>query len=380
VTLASLRGTTLRSLALAATGAVALFGSVALGGSRENLLKGIAGFTRSYVADAQIWVSNPDDNDQATNAFVAGQDAARIARVPGVASVRSFEGSFLELNGRRVWIIARPPGGSREVLKSQIVEGREPIASRHLGAGGWIAVSQQIAREHHVGLGGTLALPTPTGERRFRIAATTTNLAWPPGVIFMSAADYRQAWRTSAPTAYGIDLRPNTDPAVARDAIQRALGPTNGLEVSLPRARERKINALTNEGLGQLGEISTLLLLAAVVAMAAALGSSIWQRRPWLAGLRLAGAPPRRLRRILLTEAALLLGAGCLTGALAGIYGQVVIDAYLKHVTGFPIARSLTGVRPLEIFVLVVGLALVIVAVPGWFASRVSPALALEEE
>ncbi len=44
VALASLRTTTLRSLALAATGAVALFGSVALGGSRENLLRGIRSF------------------------------------------------------------------------------------------------------------------------------------------------------------------------------------------------------------------------------------------------------------------------------------------------------------------------------------------------
>ncbi|HEV2973480.1 MAG TPA: FtsX-like permease family protein [Solirubrobacteraceae bacterium] len=379
VALASLRGTALRSLALAATGAVALFGSVALGGSRENLLKGIAGFAHSYVADAQVWVSNPDDNDQATNAFVAGDDAARIARVPGVASVRSFAGGFLQLNARRVWVIARPPGASREVLESQIVEGRAPLASRRLGEGGWITVSQQIAREHHVNLGDALALPTPSGERRFRIAATTTNLAWPPGVIFMSTADYGRAWRTSAPTAFGIDLRPGADPTTTRSAIQRALGPGSGLQVSLPSARERRIDALTSEGLGQLGEISTLLLLAAVSAMAAALGSSIWQRRPWLAGLRLSGAQPRRLRRIMLTEAALMLGAGCLTGALAGVYGQVVIDAYLQRVTGFPLARSLTGVRPLEILALVVGLALAIVAVPGWFASRVSPALALEE-
>ena len=52
--------------------------------------------------------------------------------------------------------------------------------------------------------------------------------------------------------------------------------------------------------------------------MAAALASSLWQRRAWLAGLRLSGAKPGRLRRILLLEATLMLGAGCLTGAIAG--------------------------------------------------------------
>jgi putative ABC transport system permease protein len=379
VALASLRATTLRSLALAATGAVALFGSVALGGSRENLLRGIRGFANSYVADADIWVANPADN-QAVNEFLPDEDAARIARVPGVASVRAFQGGFLQLSGRRVWIIARPPGASRSVLRSQIVEGNAPSASARLGEGGWIAVSEQIAKERHVGVGGALALPTPTGERRFRIAATTTNLAWSPGVIFMSTGDFASGWATSAPTAFGVDLRPRTDAHSARAAIERQLGTRSGLEVSLAGARRARIDSLTSEGLGQLGEIATLLLIAAITAMAAALGSSIWQRREWLAGLRLSGAKPDRLRRILLTEASLMLGAGCLTGAVAGIYGQVVIDAYLKHVTGFPLATSLSGARPLEIFALVVTLALVSAAVPGWFASRVPPALALEKE
>jgi putative ABC transport system permease protein len=379
VALASLRATTLRSLALAATGAVALFGSVALGGSRENLLQGIRGFASSYVADAAVWVTNPGDN-QAVNEFSAGNDAARIAQVSGVASVRAFQGGFLQLAGRRVWVIARPPGGSRSVLESQIVDGSEPVASKRLAEGGWIAVSEQIAKERHTGVGGALLLPTPSGERRFRIAATTTNLAWSPGVIFIGASDYSRAWDTSAPTALAVNLRPGANADAARAAIERRLGPTSGLDVSLADALRARIDTLTSEGLGQLAEIATLLLIAAITAMAAALGSSIWQRREWLAGLRLSGAKPFRLRRILLTEASLMLGAGCLAGAVAGVYGQVVIDAYLKHVTGFPLATSLTGARPVEIFVLVVALALAIAAVPGWFASRVSPALALEKE
>ena len=137
---------------------------------------------------------------------------------------------------------------------------------------------------------------------------------------------------------------------------------------------------MTSEGLGQLREISTLLLLAAISAMAAALASSLWQRREWLAGLRLSGARPRRLRRILLLEATLMLGAGCLTGAVAGIFGEIVIDGYLRQVTGFPLASIVTGARPLEVFALVLAIALVIMTIPGWLVSRVSPGLALEHD
>ena len=378
VALASLRASTVRSLALAATGAVALFGSVALGGSRDDLLRGISTFARSYVADAQIWVTNPGDN-QATDDFVPDAHQAAIARLPAVASVRAFHGGFLTLGGRRVWIIARPPGAARQVLSSQILDGSAPVALARLGEGGWIAVSQQIASEHHTGVGGTLTLPTPTGQIHYRIAATTTNLAWPPGVIFMSTADYARAWSSAAPSALGITLRPGANPALARSAIVAALGPATGLEVSLASARAARIDALAGEGLGQLGEISTLLLIAAVGAMAAALLSSVWQRRASLASLRLLGVKPRRLRLILALEAALMLAAGCLTGAVVGVYGQLVLDGYLRHVTGFPVARIATGARPFEIFALVLLAAFAIVAVPGWLASRVPPALALEE-
>ena len=113
--------------------------------------------------------------------------------------------------------------------------------------------------------------------------------------------------------------------------------------------------------------------------MAAALTSAIWQRRTALAALRLSGVKPRRVRLILLVESALMLGAGCVTGALAGIYGQLVIDGYLQHVTGFPVARLGEASRPLEIFALVIVVVLAIVAIPGWLASRVSPTLALNE-
>ena len=100
VALTPLKATTLRTLALAATGAVALFGSVALGGAREDLLRGIHSFAHSYSQDASIWVSTPGDN-QATSDFVNDGQAARIAQVPGVQHVNVFQGGFLELGSTR---------------------------------------------------------------------------------------------------------------------------------------------------------------------------------------------------------------------------------------------------------------------------------------
>jgi putative ABC transport system permease protein len=379
--LGGLQGTTLRSLALAATGAVALFGSVALGGARANLLSGIHGFAHAYAADAPIWVGEPQDN-QATGRLAANGQRAAIARLPSVASVRAFQGAFLTVGKRRVWVIARPPGGARSVLASQTAGGPTAAAraDTRLAERGWIMISQQIAGERHVRSGGVISVPTPTGVRAYRIAALSSNLAWSPGVVFMDTRDFGVAFASSAPSALAVTPRAGVPIEAVVAQIHRLLGASSGLEVESAARREAKIDALTSEGLAQLGVISTLLVIAAVLALAAALTSSIHQRRGALASLRLTGAAPGRLRRILAVEAALMVGAGCVTGAIAGVYGQYVIDAYLRHVTGFPVAGAGASGRPFVVLVLVLAAAFAIVAIPAWLASRVSPAVALSEE
>ena len=376
--LSSLKATTLRSLALAATGAVALFGSVALGGARNDLLRGLHTFAGAYVADAAIWVLNPKDT-AAANSFSPDHYASRIGRIPGVAGVHTFQSEFMTMGDRRVWVIGRPPNANIGLLTSQIVQGNAVTVEAHLQQGGWIAVSKQIAEEQHVGLGGSLSLPTATGIVKFKLAATTTNFGWTSGVVLMNINDYARFWATTAPTALGINLAPGTPVGRALREIAVALGSQSGLEAVTAHTRAQRFDAIAAEGLGQLGEISTLLVAAAILALAAALGSSIWQRRRSLAELRLEGAPRRQIKLVLFVESALMLSAGCLTGAVAGVYGQLVIDGYLKHVTGFPVAGVATGGRPIEIPLLVIAAVLLIVSLPGWFASRVPATLALSE-
>jgi putative ABC transport system permease protein len=379
VALTGLRATTLRSMALAATGAVALFGCLALGGARGDLLRGIGQVAKRFSGNAQLWVISPLDN-QATVSFLPRDYAARLAALPTVSAVGAYQGSFFDWGERRPWIIARPADATASVLEGQVLQGQAATAARRLREGGWVVLSQQIASEHHLHVGGIVRLPTPTGLVSFRLAATNTNFGWPTGVIFMSTRDYARAFATSALTALGIELAPGTNVAQGKAAVERQLGPSSGLEVVTPDTRAARIEASGGEGLGQLGEIAELLLAATIIAMVAALGSSIWQQRVSLASLRLEGTRPSQLRRLLLVEALVMLSAGCLTGALAGVYGQLIIDSYLKHVTGFPVASLVTAGRPIEILALVLLIVLALAAIPGWLASRVRPTLAFGEE
>jgi len=134
--------------------------------------------------------------------------------------------------------------------------------------------------------------------------------------------------------------------------------------VITPSTRAARIEASGGEGLGQLGEIAKLLLAATIIALVAALGSSIWQQRISLASLRVEGTRPAQLRRLLLIEALVMLSAGCITGALAGVYGQLIIDSYLKHAPGSSVQPRDSRTGPLEIFALVVLVVLALSAIP----------------
>lgn len=376
--LESLNETTLRSLALVATGAAALFGAVALGGARDDLVRGIGGFASHYSREAEIWVFTPNDN-QSVLAFPSDDRERRIAGLPGVQSVAALNGGLLDLGNRRMWILAWPSSSRLGFLDGQIIKGDRAKVVARLRAGGWATVSQEVAAQHNVGVGGTLTLPTPTGEVPMRIAALTTNFGWTPGAVLLSNGDFARAWATPQPTALLVKIRAGTNTQVMREKVERALGPTNGLDVVAAPTREANMNGSVGEGLAQLAAISTLLIVASIVAMAAALASAIWQRRTAVAELKLSGVKQGRLRQLLVLESALMLIVGAVAGTAWGIYGQVALDGYLTTTTGFPVERLAALLRPLEVLAVVFIASLAISVIPTWLAARVPAHAALEE-
>jgi putative ABC transport system permease protein len=375
----ALRATSIRSLALAATGAVAVFGTISIEGAHRNLVSGLDRNFGDYLATADLWVTGGgDENSLTTQSFELGDSLTRARAVAGVARVSPYYGSLLDVGDRRIWIVARPTSDRSIVPVSQLRKGDPALANARLRHGGWVAVSESIARSQHAALGDPIVLPTPTGRQTFRLAATLTNLGWGPGAVVMTAPDYRRAWHTSAPSALEVRLTPGSDPSTVRGALQRALDPSGmALRVQTAAQRGAQFRSLARQGLQRLSQISALLLIAAVLAMAAAMGAGIWQRRAGFAQFRIMGWRPNKLWRALLFETGLILGTGCVTGALAGIYGHLLASRWMQSSTGFPAPFSLTPWQTIATSVLVAAAAVAVTAVPGYFVSRVPVRLGL---
>ncbi len=361
-----------RSIAVAATAAIAVFGAVTIQGSHSNLQHGLDRSFQGLSSVSDLWVDPAGTQSLFATVPFEGREAVRLARLPGVASVGRYFGGFLEYGGRRIWVLAPPASTSMPVPASQLVGGRAGLADARLRAGGWAVISKTLATQHHLHVGDSFVLPAPR-RAAFRVAALTTNLGWPPGAVILGERDYVRAWQSAQPSAYNVMLTPGADGAQVRREIAAALGPRSGLVVQTAAGRQLAQREASRQGLGRLTQIALLVLLSGVLATATVMGAMIWQRRRRFARMKVQGYERRTLWRALLCESALLLATGCLLGAAFGVYGQLLLSHALQTITGFPLVFSINLAVAVASFAIVVIAAAAIIAVPGYRAASVRP-------
>ncbi|MBS1870152.1 MAG: ABC transporter permease [Actinobacteria bacterium] len=378
-TLASLelrsRATRTRAVALASTAAIAVYATVGLEGAHADLRRGLLAAATATDANGDVWVTFPGaTNALATVPFpVPAGTLAKLRGLPDVSHVSVYRGSFLEVGIYRAWVQA-PPGSARTmVAASQILHGDAAMAARRLREGGWVVLSTAIADTLRVRVGDPVTLPTPVPQR-LRVAAVSTNLDWPAGAIVLNARDYARAWSRPAPSALLIEVAQGASPAGVAAAVRRALPPRMPALVETRAERIARHVAVARDALARIDQVSALVLIAALAAIVGAIGGVIWQRRPAIARLKVHGYPEHELWRALLLENALLLGTGCGVGAAFGLLGQILFTRGMQTLTDLPEVYVPAGVTAAGILLLMTGVAVAMIALPGWLAVRVRPA------
>jgi putative ABC transport system permease protein len=366
-----------RGVAIAATGAIAAFGSVSIVGAHGDLLRGLEGAARDTNASADIQISPAGSYNLLRTAPFAASGVASLRALPGVRAVRLYRGGLLDLGTRKVWVIAPSQASVPLLPRSQLLGSDPGLAEARVRAGGWVVLSKALAEERHLHVGGSFTLPSPipTG---FRVAALSTNIGWAPGAMIMNSSDYAQAWGSPDASSYDVLLSPGAPISRVIGELRGALRGT-GLAVSSAAAHAERQRVLSRQGLARLTQIATLILVGAILAMAAAMGTLVWQRRPWLAKLKLEGFSRGDLWRAVLLESGLLLACGCAAGALFGLYGQQQLDRALANVINFPVVSSVGTLTALWIFSLLSVAAVAALSLSCYAAAQVSPATALQE-
>jgi putative ABC transport system permease protein len=359
-----------RSVAIGATAAVAVFGSITILGSRANLQNGLDQVARDTNGISELWIAPREEQDLLLTTPFAGVPPTKFERLPSVGSVGEYRAGFLDYGGRRVWVFAPPVTASSPIPPSQVVAGNLTAANARVRAGGWAAISKTLASQHDLKIGQAFTLPA-SKEMILKVAALITNLGWPPGAIVLNEQDYVSAWQSDDPSAYTVAPARGVSVGRAQRALTTALGPRSGLAVETSEQREQKQRTAGSQGLGRLTGIALLVLLAGVLATATVMGAMIWQRRRQFARMKVQGYEQKVLWMSLLWESGLLIGVGCLLGAVLGMLGQLLLSHALREVTGFPVVISSNVTIVIAAFLVVTVAAGACVAVPGYRAADI---------
>lgn len=379
--LAELRSASARSVALLATGTVAAFLMLLIGGSVADVQHAVRSGAGDLLSSGELWVkpSGPQDV-YTTEPFAGAQIQRRLEAVGDVSAVAPWRDAFLDLATRRVWVVGVPQTLVAQILPSQLRQGRLALADRRLREGGWAAVSQPIARERHLHIGQRFQLPTPSGQATLRLAATVANYGWLPGAVIMNANEEARLWGSSEDTELAVTLRPGVPIAQGRRAVQAALPPSSALSVQSAGQRRAEASAVLGSTLSRLNDTTFVVLIATAASVIALMLAAVWQRRGRLDSLTDIGMSFTQLARLVFYESGLPLLCGVAIGIAAGLLGQDLIDRWLAQSTGSPVKFSPAWQLGLRTAAIVTAIALVasLVAVARSAASEPTAALATE--
>jgi putative ABC transport system permease protein len=336
-----LRNSPSRSVALLATGTIAAFLMIVIGGSVKDVQGAVRAGAGDLLSSAQIWVKpGGAENVYTTEPFDSAALQTRLSRLSGVRSVLAWRDSFLDLRGRRVWVLGAPPELQAQIVPSQLQQGELRSADARLREGGWVAISQTIAREQHLHLGERFSLPTPAGRTSFRLAATTANYGWLSGAIVMNGAEHARLWGSASATQLAVALAPGASIPATKTLIEHALPPGAALSVKSSGERQSEVGAVLGSTLSRLDDITIVVLVTTIASVIALMMSAVWQGRARFNSLISIGMGSSQFARLIFYESGLMLLGGCIIGLLAGLLGQDLIDGWLARTTGSPVHYS----------------------------------------
>ncbi len=350
---AELRSSSTRPVSLLATGTIAAFLVILIGGAVADVQHAVRRGAADVLSSGVIWVKpGGPENVYATQPFKYTGIRQRLLQLSSVSSVLPWRDSFLDLPARRVWIVSVPRQLPAQIAPSQLVAGSLHTADQHLREGGWVAVSEPIAHEEHLHIGGRFTLPTPKGPVSFRLAAIVANYGWLPGAVVMNDEDHARLWGNSIASQLSVTLKPGVSLAQGKRSIEEALPSGSALMVSTDGEWAQEVSAVLGSTLSRLSDTTIVVLVATVASVIALMLAAVSQGRARLDSLMSIGMSFGQLARLIYYEAGLMLLAGCLLGMASGIVGQYLIDGWLHQSTGSPVTFDpawLLGLRTIAI-------------------------------
>lgn len=293
----------------------------------------------------------------------------RALRGPDTVA-RSVAFAFVPYQGRKIEVRGLVPSTRGGLIRAGAGIPRSyPLLREHPRG---VLISRVMAAGLDLGPGDAIVLPTASGPRKLRVFGEVEDFAWPSGTVYMSMARYRRLFRTEAVSALAVDRRAKLD-----GAALRKLAPLHAITGTEFRGR---IDAQMEKSTQGLLAMRALTLIAALVAVAGIIATSVFARRREWAVLRAMGIGNAGLLAALALETLLVVSVGALCGAIGGIVSYRGPVLGFLEAQGYVIGNDLALGAVAGVTAAAIVIGVLAAALPAWLTARSPLAEALSYE
>ena len=297
---------------------------------------------------------------------------------PGVEAVDSFRNMDLVYRGNLVVLGA----GQFDVVRSHgrllfktPADGRAALA-RAIGADA-VVVSEAFASRYGAAPGDTLQLPTPAGDKPFRVEGVYYDYAVDRGVVAMDRGTFVKHFGDLPPTSLAVFLRDGAEPDQVRREIIDGLEDGRRAFIYTNRALRAEVLRIFDSTFAITYALELIAIAVAMLGVAGTLLTLVLERRRELGMLRLIGAARRQVQRIVVVEAALIGAASMLIGLAVGLALSLVLVFVINVQSfGWTIQFRIPWIFLAQVSVVVV----IATALAGLLPARQATRLVVEHE
>ncbi|MCC6848186.1 MAG: ABC transporter permease [Deltaproteobacteria bacterium] len=323
----------------------------------------------AVFARVDLVVSGGAEPFAPTAVRMPGRVVEDLARLPEVAAVDALRVDTVAFEGSRAAIVARDAApyvaGRRRLY---MVEGDADEAARALASGTGVVVNRVFARRFGRRPGDEIALATPEGRLRLRIAGIHLELA--PGDLGAVQLDrnlYRRWWRDDSVTLVEVAVRRPSDRTRVAAAIRARWGDEYGAIVFTVEQLRAAYRGMLDRLTALVGPLLAAALASAIAGVLSAGAAAMLARRRTHALLRAVGLTRSQLARTtsleLATIGAIAVGAGAILGwGLGRFQVEVVLRGMLGMSVRYAFPHRVAGSAAVAV--------LALTALGGWWLGR----------
>ena len=246
-----------------------------------------------------------------------------IAATPGVAAVDAFRAVEITFRGNPAFVACGDWDVLRRYGNLMFLDGRR-AGEVMRPAPGLVVISEPFSLGNQVRQGDTILLPTPAGDRPFRVAGVYYDYTSDRGYAVMDRSDWLRYGGGPEATSLAVYLQPGADAERVRQTLLQRTA-SRALLITLNRELKANVMRIFDRTFAITWVLEAIAIAVAVLGIANALLALVLERRRDLGILRYLGASGRQLRRLVVFEAALLGLLACAAGLLLGVALSLVL-------------------------------------------------------